>query len=217
MYIPPAFAMPDVGACHEAILANSFGEFVTVDPDGLPIVAHLPFLLDGARGPNGTLIAHLARENPQIQQLSNGKIGLAAFRGAHAYISPSWYTTHPSVPTWNYIAVHAYGIPVVIEDPAAVHNVLRRLVSRHEAAAGTAWHIGRLDDRYLAEMTERIVAFEMPIDRLEGKAKLSQNRSDLDRAGVVGALRTSLDPIARSVAEAMVLQTPSKGSDFDQP
>jgi transcriptional regulator len=217
MYIPPSFAMPDLGACHEAIQANGFGEFITVDSDGLPIVTHLPFLLDGARGPNGTLVAHLARENPQIEQLSNGKTGLAVFRGAHAYISPSWYTTHPSVPTWNYIAVHAYGIPVVIEAPSAVHGVLRRLVIRHETAAGTAWQMGRLDDRYLAEMTERIVAFEMPIDRLEGKAKLSQNRSDLDRAGVIAALRESSDPAAREVAEAMVLQKASKDTDLNDP
>jgi transcriptional regulator len=217
MYIPASFAMPDVRACHESILANSFGELITVASDGLPIVTHLPFLLDGSRGPNGTLIAHLARENPQIEHLNNGKIGLAVFRGAHAYISPSWYTTHPAVPTWNYIAVHAYGIPVLIEDPAAVHNILRQLVTRHEAAAGTAWQMDRLDDRYLAEMTERIVAFEMPIDRLEGKAKLSQNRSDLDRHGVVAALRASSDPNARNVAEAIVLQVPSKDSDFHQP
>jgi len=217
MYTPTFFSMPDVRACHDAIRANSFGEFVTVESNGLPIATHLPFLLDADRGPNGTLVAHLARENPQIDHLTTGQTTLSIFRGAHTYISPSWYTVHPAVPTWNYISVHAYGTATTIDDPGAVQAVLARLVKANEVAVGTNWHMGLLGDRYLAEMMERIVVFEVPIDRLEGKAKLSQNRSEEDRAGVVSALKRSPDPIARAVADAMMCQPGSKSSDPLQP
>ena len=101
MYVPKHFAVTEVAACHKVIVENSFAELVTVDPDGAPFASHLPFLLDPARGPNGTLIAHMARANPQWQHFAAGKPVLAIFRGPHAYISPAWYATHPAVPTWN--------------------------------------------------------------------------------------------------------------------
>jgi len=203
MYVPKHFAIEDHAASHRVITENGFGELVTTDAEGVPFATHLPFLLDPARGAAGTLIAHMARANPQWQHFSAGKPALAIFHGPHAYVSPAWYATHPAVPTWNYVAVHAYGVPKVVEEPAAVKDILWRLVDANEAANGTAWRMGSLTEQYLASMMRAIVAFELPIDRLEGKAKLSQNRDATDQARVVEALAASADPSAQATAEAM--------------
>lgn len=203
MYIPEAFAMNGRAACHDAIRASSFGTLVTSDPSGLPVATHLPFLLDAERGAHGTLVGHLARANPQWQALATGRPVLAIFQGPHAYVSPAWYEVHPAVPTWNYLAVHAEGVPRLLSDPAAVAEVLRRLVDTSEAAVGSSWRMESLDDAYRAEMIPLIAAFEIPISRLEGKAKLSQNRSAADRVGVIAALERSTEPGARAVAAAM--------------
>ena len=203
MYVPTHFAVPDPAACHRMIVENAFGELVTVDEAGAPFASHLPFLLDAGRGPHGTLVAHMARANPQWRHFAGGRPALAIFRGAHAYVSPAWYATHPAVPTWNYVAVHAYGVPRAIDEAAAVKAILRRLVDENEAANGTTWRMDGLGEQYLAGMMRGIVAFEMPIDRLEGKAKLSQNRDATDQARVAAALEQSADPTARATAKAM--------------
>ena len=133
MYVPLHFAIADRDVCHRAIAKHSFGELVTVDQSGLPFAAHLPFLIDSARGRNGTLLAHMARANPQWRHFAEGKPALTIFRGPHAYVSPAWYGTYPAVPTWNYLAVHAYGSPKIIEEPDAVIEILSRLVDTNEA------------------------------------------------------------------------------------
>ena len=204
MYIPKHFAIAETAACHQVIVENGFGELLTLDDAGLPFASHLPFLIDPARGANGTLTAHMARANPQWQHFTNGKPVLAMFRGPHAYISPAWYATHPSVPTWNYIAVHAYGVPKIVDAPAAMEDLLRRLVDTNEAANGTTWRMGGLTEQYLGGMMRAIVAFEIPIDRLEGKAKLSQNRDTTDQTRVAEALAASGDPSAQAASKLMV-------------
>jgi transcriptional regulator len=203
MYIPKHFSINETAACHQVIVENGFGELVTLDDAGLPFVSHLPFLIDPARGVSGTLMAHMARANPQWQHFVNGKPALAVFRGPHAYISPAWYATHPAVPTWNYVAVHAYGMPKIVNAPAATEDILRRLVDANEAANGTTWRMDGLTEQYLGSMMRAIVAFEIPIDRLEGKAKLSQNRDALDQARVAEALAASGDPSAQATSRAM--------------
>jgi transcriptional regulator len=203
MYIPKHFAIVETAACHQVIGQNGFGELVTVDGAGLPFASHLPFLIDTARGENGTLVAHMARANQQWQHFASGKPALAMFHGPHAYISPAWYATHPAVPTWNYVAVHAYGVPKIIDAPAAMEAILRRLVDANEAANGTTWRMSGLTEQYLGGMMRAIVAFEIPIDRLEGKAKLSQNRDATDQARVADALAASGDPSARATSRAM--------------
>ena len=208
MYIPKHFAMAETAACHQVIVENSFGELVTLDGSGMPFASHLPFLVDPARGASGTLIAHMARANPQWQHFTNGKPVLAMFRGPHAYISPAWYATHPSVPTWNYIAVHAYGVPKIVDAPAAVEDILGRLVDANEAANGTTWRMDGLTEQYLGGMMRAIVAFEIPIDRLEGKAKLSQNRDTTDQTRVAEALAASDDPSAQATAKLMLCSRP---------
>jgi transcriptional regulator len=203
MYMPKHFAIAETAACHQVIVENSFGELVTLDNAGLPFASHLPFLIDPARGANGTLIAHMARANPQWQHFTNGKPALAMFHGPHAYISPSWYATHPAVPTWNYIAVHAYGVPKIVDAPGAMESILGRLVDTNEAANGTIWRMEGLTQQYLGGMMRAIVAFEIPIDRLEGKAKLSQNRDATDQTRVAEALAASADPSAQAISRAM--------------
>lgn len=212
MYIPEHFAMTDRVVCHETIRSNGFGDLVSLDADGQPLVSHIPFWLDGERGANGTLVGHLAAGNPQVRSLSSGRAVLAVFHGPHAYVSPGWYAVQPAVPTWNYVVVHARGIPRLVLEPMAVREGLERLVTANEAVAGSGWKIDRLPDDYLAEMIRQIVMFEVPIDQLEGKAKLSQNRSAEDRAGVIAALERSGDPSARAVASAMK----SSSSRFDR-
>ncbi len=208
MYIPKHFAMAETAACHQVIVENSFGELVTLDDTGLPFASHLPFLIDPARGTSGTLIAHMARANPQWQHFTGGKPVLAMFRGPHAYISPAWYATHPAVPTWNYIAVHAYGVPKIVDAPGATEDILRRLVDANETANGTTWRMGGLTEQYLGSMMRAIVAFEIPIDRLEGKAKLSQNRDTTDQTRVAEALAASGDPSAQATSKLMLCSLP---------
>jgi transcriptional regulator len=203
MYIPKHFAMAETAACHRVIVEHGFGELVTLDDSGLPFANHLPFLIDPARGASGTLMAHVAHANPQWRHFASGKPALAMFHGPHAYISPAWYATHPAVPTWNYIAVHAYGVPKIVDAPAAVKDILRRLVEVNEAANGTTWRMGGLTEEYLESMMRAIVAFEIPVDRLEGKAKLSQNRDATDQARVAEALAGSGDPFAQATSKAM--------------
>jgi transcriptional regulator len=204
MYIPKHFAIAETAACHQVIVENGFGELLTLDDAGLPFASHLPFLIDRARGANGTLTAHMARANPQWQHFTNGKPVLAMFHGPHAYISPAWYATHPAVPTWNYIAVHAYGVPKIVDAPSAMEDILRRLVDANEAANGTTWRMVGLTEQYLSSMMRGIVAFEIPIDRLEGKAKLSQNRDTADQVRVAEALAASADPSAQATSKLML-------------
>lgn len=189
MYVPAAFAQEDLGALHDLIDANDFGLLVSQGPDGL-IASHLPFLLDRTRGAHGTLYAHVARANPQWRNIADGE-AMAVFQGPHAYISPSWYKSHPSVPTWNYAAAHAYGRVTLIEDGAALQALVNKLVARHEASRAPAWSTDGLPQKFIDGMLRGIVGFEMTITRIDGKQKLSQNRSATDRRGVIAALAGS--------------------------
>jgi transcriptional regulator len=189
MYVPAAFAQTDLGALHDLIEAHDFGLLVSQGPDGL-IASHLPFLLDRTRGAHGTLYAHVARANPQWRNLADGE-AMAVFQGPHAYISPSWYKSHPSVPTWNYAAAHVYGRVTLIEDAASLQALVNRLVARHEGQRAPAWSTEGLPQKFIDGMLRGIVGFEMAITRIDGKQKLSQNRSATDRRGVIAALAGS--------------------------
>jgi transcriptional regulator len=204
MYVPKHFDASDVAWCHALIRQEPFAVLVGVDPEGAPFATHLPVLLDESPAPLGTLLGHVARPNPQWRLFTPDRPVLVVFPGAHAYVSPSWYGTHPSVPTWNYVAVHAYGVPRVIDDAGRVRTLLDRLVRTFEEGRTTPWRMDSLPDPYAEGMMRGIVAFEIPIDRLEGKAKLSQNRSASDQARVRAALDADGDPLARRVAALMV-------------
>jgi transcriptional regulator len=203
MYIPKHFQITDSAWCHALMRAQSFAAMITADDAGVPFATHLPILVDPARGPFGTLRGHVARANPHWRYLAAGRPTLVIFSGAHAYVSPSWYATHPSVPTWNYVAVHAAGTGALVEDPEQVKALLVDLVHTYESPGPSAWSFGSLAADYLAGMQRGIVAFEIPIERLEGKAKLSQNRDAVDQARTREALAATDDPLARAVAALM--------------
>lgn len=203
MYVPKHFEVTDPAWCHALMRAQSFALMITADDAGAPFATHLPILLDEPRGPLGTLRGHVARANPHWRYLAAGRPTLVVFSGAHAYVSPSWYATHPAVPTWNYVAVHASGTGTLVEDPERVRTLLADLVHVYEAPGPEAWSFEGLAPDYVAGMQKGIVAFEIPIARLEGKAKLSQNRDAVDRGRTREALAASDDPVARAVAALM--------------
>lgn len=202
MYIPKDFEEARLPVLHNMMRANSFATLVSADASGVPVATHLPVMLDDSRGEFGTLIAHVARANPHWRTFHGDQEALVVFTGAHGYISPSWYSTDRAVPTWNYVAVHAYGRPKLIEDGAAVLRILADLVSTYESGRETPWQLDSAPEAYIANMARAIVAFEIPIDRLEGKAKLSQNRPD-DIENVIAVLTAQGDAGSIALSDAM--------------
>jgi len=189
MYIPHANKVEDHAPLFDLMRQFSFATLVSA-PDGIPVATHLPFMVRPDAGPNGMLLGHMARANTQWRSFDPVREVLTIFQGDHAYISPSWYLEHPSVPTWNYVVVHAYGLPRIVDDEDAVRRMLRELVQQHESGFQTPWPM-ELPPDYESRMIKGIVAFEITLTRLEGKFKLSQNRSLPDRAGVIAALSDS--------------------------
>lgn len=179
MYVPKHFAVEDRAALDAVIRDYPFGLLIG-ELEGSPFATHLPFLLDGDR-----LLSHFARGNPHWKSIDGRAEMLAVFSGPHAYVSPRWYEAEQAVPTWNYVAVHVYGAPRVIEDPVRVRDLLDRLVTEYE---GDAWSLDGQDADFTDRMRKGIVAFEMPIERIEGKFKLSQNRPVEDRRRVITEL-----------------------------
>ena len=191
MYIPKHFREDDLNTLHHLMRAYSFATLIT-QHEGVPFATHLPFILDAQRGPYGTLLAHVARANPQWRDFNSEQEVLVIFQGPHAYVSPSWYEVELSVPTWNYAAVHAYGIPRLIEDGEELYQLLKVLIETHESQFENPWPF-QLPDDYLQKMMRGIVAFEIEITRLEGKFKMSQNRTASERENVIAALNESSD------------------------
>ena len=192
MYVPTDFNEDRVPVLHEAIRKIAFGALVTLGADGLT-ASHIPMLIEPEPSPLGTLWGHLARANPQWQSVRHDVRALAIFTGPHAYITPSWYATKRAtgkvVPTWNYVAIHAYGPLRIIDDAAHARAHLARLTATHETGRAAPWAIDDAPDAFIAGMLKGIVSFELAIERLEGKWKMSQNRPAEDRAGVVAGLK----------------------------
>ena len=191
MYLPKDFREDRVPALHEAIRQIALATLVTLGPDGVE-ASHVPMLIDPEPAPFGTLRGHLARANPQWRRLAAGTQSLAIFLGPETYITPSWYATKRAsgkvVPTWNYVAVHAYGALRIVDDAAWLLALVTRLTATHEAGRAQPWAVSDAPADYIAVMVKNIVGFELPIARLEGKWKMSQNRPAEDRAGVVEGL-----------------------------
>jgi transcriptional regulator len=200
MYIPKDNRVPLATA--QALLERyDFGALVSVD-NGTPVATHLPFLYRSQPGPLGTLSAHLARANPQSRALEAGPTVLIVVQGPHGYVSPSWYTVHPSVPTWNYVAVHVTGRARVLSDPERTRSILAALVDRYESGRESPWRM-ELPEPYLQAMMKAIVAFEVEITSIEGKLKLSQNRTPEEQESVIRGLEQSGDPLAKELAGVM--------------
>ncbi len=183
MFIPSSFRIDDRDTLLAFIERYGFATLVSTDPNGVPFATHVPLLLDRS---SDLLLGHIARANPQWEMFA-GRESLAIFHGPHAYLSPTWYATAPAVPTWNYAAVHVYGIPRVI-DADRTADVVDRLVTKYESHRPNPW-TGDMPDDYRQRMLGGIVGFEMPLTRIEGKFKLGQNRSTKDRAGTLAGLR----------------------------
>ncbi len=202
MYVPRHFAEDDVPTLHGFMAQYGFATLVTTR-DGAPFANHLPLLVDGGAGGYGALIGHMARANPQWRGFDAGNEVLAIFQGPHAYVSPNWYPSRQKVPTWNYVAVHAYGVPHIIEDHDAVLAVLERLVAENEGAMAKPWRIDSQTADYRDMQMRGIVAFELPLARLEGKYKLAQTKSGADRLGAAAGLRDTGDALALELARMM--------------
>ena len=200
MYIPKHFELTDKTTMHDLMRQFSFATIVSV-LEGVPFATHMPVVVRPKLGEFGTLRTHIARANPQWNSFSGDAEILVIFQGDHTYISPKWYETHPSVPTWNYVTVHAYGRPKIVEEPERVRELLDELIGSYEGEKG--WNSSILSEKYMDGMMRGIVAFEIEITRLEGKMKLSQNRSEADRQGVVAALATSASPDDQAIASHM--------------
>ncbi|NGM21181.1 FMN-binding negative transcriptional regulator [Roseomonas stagni] len=205
MYIPPAFRLDDLPGLHGTIRAAGLANLVTATAEGL-VASPLPLFLDPEDGPFGTLHGHLARANPQWRTPAIGQ-AMAVFMGPDAYVSPSWYPSkqehHRVVPTWNYVTVHAYGAAEFYEDPDRLLALVTRLTERHESPRPAPWAVFDAPADFIRGQLKGIVGLRLPIARLEGKRKLSQNRSAEDRAGVRTALAASDRPADRAVAAAM--------------
>lgn len=206
MYIPPAFVETDTAKLHDFIEQNSFGLLVSSTELG-PIASHLPFLLERDSGPHGTLLAHLARSNPQWRDFAHGERALSVFSGAHAYISPAWYEAEPVVPTWNYAAVHAVGPVELVEDRETLLELVDRFTRHFEAHRETPWVFDR-GTEFARRLADQIVGLRITIERLEGKWKVGQNQPEERRLKAAAALAGQGGEQAREVAEWMRNQGP---------
>jgi len=202
MYIPKLNKLDDQHEIFDLIESNSFANVVTIDDAGAPFATHMPVALDRTRGPHGTLISHIARANPQWKHFANGNEILVIFNGPHAYISPSWYAGDYNVPTWNYMAVHAYGLPRIVEDHERIQQMLTELVATYEKSLSPQWAVDWSDERN-HNLTKAIVGFELEITRLEGKSKLNQNKTVADQQGVIERLSQSKSTVELQVAQQM--------------
>lgn len=202
MYRPRHFDIDDAAVLHRFMREQSFVLFVTA-PEGVSTASHIPLFLDTDSDGPDRLLGHVAKANPQWRDFDGETEATAVFWGPHAYVSPHWYQSKNMVPTWNYVTVHAYGKPRVLSEPKDARDVLARLIDVYESDATGNWSMDRLPETFIEKQLSGIVAFEMPIGRLEGKFKLSQNRTSADREGVIESLRGIGDPESLEVARLM--------------
>jgi transcriptional regulator len=190
MYLPAHFVQSDRGALHALVREHPLAALVTDGPEGLT-ADPVPLELDAADGEHGTLLGHVARANP-LWRVAAGRPVLAIFSGPQAYVSPSWYAskaaTHKVVPTWNYTVVHAHGVLEAVDDAPWLRALVGRLTDRHEAGRAAPWAVADAPADYVQQMLRAIVGIRIPIARLVGKWKVSQNRSEADRLGVAAGL-----------------------------
>jgi transcriptional regulator len=192
MHIAGPYKMTEMGEIASVVDAAPLASFVTSTADGL-VATPLPMYLDMSEGDHGVLYGHLARANRQWR--SGSTEGLAIFMGPDAYVTPSWYATKretgKAVPTWNYVAVHAYGAVEYFEDEPRLLQVVAELTRRHEARQLEPWAVTDAPGDYIDRLLGAIVGIRMPVSRWLGKKKLDQGRSAADRAGVAGGLQES--------------------------
>jgi transcriptional regulator len=217
MYVNPLYAERELPVLHELIETARFGLLVLCA--GGPLAAHIPFVLRRDQGAYGTLVAHVARIDPLARHLGEGHEeheahggqegheALAIFSGPKAYVSPQWYESD-GLPTYNFLAVHAHGRPRLLEDRDTVLAYLTELIDVHERRFSSPWSLASAAEDHVEELLPHIVAFTLEISSIQGKRKLSQNKSAEDRDGVIRGLRERASDDDRAIAEAMIAQVP---------
>lgn len=207
MYQPPLFREDRIDVQHDLIRAHPLGLLVSAGPGGL-LANPLPFFLDASVSERGTLRCHMARANPQWRDLAAVEECLVVFQGPQDYVTPSWYATKQEtgkvVPTWNYATVHAWGRPRVAEDVEWLRQNIEELTHAREQGRPAPWKVDEAPADFIAAQLRAIVGIEIPISRMEGKWKVSQNRPEADRYGVITGLREqgpASEPMARLVAD----------------
>jgi transcriptional regulator len=215
MYVQPSFGETDPEKLLALAAQYPFATVITPGTDEL-WVSHVPLLVRRRAG--GVVLAgHVARANAHWESMEGGAVTTAIFHGPHAYVSPTWYATSPAVPTWNYVVVHAVGKARVHHDGHDLAELLRELTGQYEGHQAGAWSPDGLPEDFAQPMRGAIVGFEIAVDRLEGKVKLSQNRSAEDRRGVVAALEAQMSEGARAVAALMRQNELSATSESPKP
>jgi transcriptional regulator len=204
VYLPKHFEETRVEILHGLIRAYPLGALVTVNAGGLD-ANHIPFEVDLGPGPFGTLRGHVARANPVWRETAPGAPALVIFQGPDTYVSPSWYPTKSEtgkvVPTWNYAVVHAHGALQFIDDRGWLRAFVERLTERHEAERRVPWKVTDAPADFIDKQVGAIIGLEIPIARLIGKWKVSQNRSPQDRAGVADGLLREAGPSSAAMAD----------------
>jgi transcriptional regulator len=203
MYVPPAFREDDLAALHGTMQEARLANLVTATGEGL-MATPLPLFLATKEGPYGTLYGHLARANRQWRLPPAGE-AMALFMGPDAYVSPSWYPSkqehHRVVPTWNYVAVHAFGPAEFFEDADRLLDLVTRLTDLHERPRAEPWAVADAPPDFVRAQLKGIVGLRLPITRIEGKRKMSQNRPEADRRGVAAGLAESERHTERAAAK----------------
>lgn len=206
MYIPAHFAEDRIELLHSLIQAHPLGTLVTLEQDGMN-ANHLPFEIaaPSPEAPFGTLRAHIARGNPLWKNLDNASEALIVFQGPQAYITPAWYEEKQAsgkvVPTFNYAVVHAYGKLRVIDDAQWLRGLLQRLTDQHESKQLSPWKVSDAPENYLQKMLAAIIGIEIPLSRISGKWKVSQNRPEQDRRNIAAGLSEGVDQNKLAMAQ----------------
>jgi transcriptional regulator len=199
MYVPEHFRQSDRQLLLEVMRAHSFALLISSDDSGEPFASHLPLVVSESAGAV-RLEGHMARANPHWHYLERDSRALVVFAGPHGYISPSLYESKQSVPTWNYVTVHAYGRATLLHDPKQIAQGQQKLITRHDPAYRAQY--AELDREFHAKLLAAIVAFQIDVERLQGKFKLSQNRPATDRRNVMEACAAG-DAEQRALAKWM--------------
>jgi transcriptional regulator len=209
VYIHKKHRLADRDAIFSLMEAHPLGAWVCSSQGGL-VANHVPFLLDRNRGPHGTLIGHVSRASPVWRELGATTPSMVMFQGPQAYITPGWYPGKAEhgqvVPTWNYVVAHAHGVARAIDDRAWLLDLLNRLTDTHEAQHAAPWQVGDAPSDYIDKLLRAVVGIEIPIDRLEGKLKASQDEALPDRLGTVHGLREQCGDEAGRMAD-LVMRT----------
>ncbi|WCK55077.1 FMN-binding negative transcriptional regulator [Aneurinibacillus sp. Ricciae_BoGa-3] len=205
MYIPSSFEVTEKEAIYDFMEKHSFA-IVFSQKDNTPFATHLPLLLDRKEE---CLYGHMAKANPHWKEITNEI--LVVFNGAHTYISPSWYETNQAVPTWNYVAVHAYGKLELVEDNNQLAKILAESVNRYESSMPNPWNMDLVDPSFIDNLSKAVVGFKIQITKLEGKWKLSQNHSKERQERVINALELQGDENSKQIAQLMKMNLEQTG------